>query len=72
MNHPRPLPHREFAALRALDDMSHRSPDAVREETLRVRAKLIELYGWEGFQRVMARMESDLAQLEREYRASGN
>lgn len=65
MIRPEPPPDRELQALRALDDMRRRSPEAVREETLRVKAKLVELYGWEGYQRVLARMESDLARLER-------
>ncbi|MCC5580211.1 MULTISPECIES: hypothetical protein [Microtetraspora] len=46
--------------------MNQRSPEMVAEETRRVKAKLIRMYGWDGYQRVMKRMESDLARLERE------
>ncbi|WP_157530658.1 hypothetical protein [Microtetraspora niveoalba] len=48
--------------------MKQRSPEMVAEETRRVKAKLISMYGWDGYQRVIRRMESDLARLERETR----
>ncbi|ETK37283.1 hypothetical protein GCM10009530_60850 [Microbispora corallina] len=50
-------------ARRALDALRRQGPEAVQEETLRMKAEFVRLYGWEGYQRVMAKMESDLARL---------
>ncbi|MFC0549270.1 hypothetical protein ACFFHJ_00095 [Planotetraspora thailandica] len=50
-------------ARRALDAVSRQGPEAVEEETLRMKSELLRLYGWEGYQRVIAKMESDLARL---------
>ncbi|WP_433219619.1 hypothetical protein [Microtetraspora malaysiensis] len=52
--------------------LKQRSPEMVAEETRRVKAKLISTYGWDGYQRVIRRMESDLARLERETRGREN
>lgn len=54
---------RERQAHRALDAVRRNGPEAVREETLRMKSELLRLYGWEGYQLVMAKMESDLARL---------
>lgn len=72
MNPPESVPEPELQSLRALDDMCRRSPDAAQEETLRVKAKLVKMYGWEGYQRVMRQMEADLARLERNANFQGN
>ncbi len=72
MNPPESVPEQELQALLALDDMSHRTPDSAEEETLRVKAKLVKMYGWEGYQKVMRQMELDLARLERHARFQGN
>jgi hypothetical protein len=48
---------------RALDAVSRRGPEAVEEETLRMKTELLRLYGWEGYQQVISTMESDLARL---------
>ncbi|GAA5071160.1 hypothetical protein HNP84_009129 [Thermocatellispora tengchongensis] len=53
----------EREAHRALDKVRRQGPEAAREETLRVQAELVRLYGWEGYQTLMAQMESDLARL---------
>ncbi|MEZ0075976.1 hypothetical protein [Planotetraspora sp. GP83] len=57
------LNERECQARRALDAIRRQGPEAVQEETLRMKAELVRLYGWEGYERVMAKMESDLARL---------
>ncbi|GLW05558.1 hypothetical protein Misp01_06880 [Microtetraspora sp. NBRC 13810] len=54
---------RQQRAHRALDDLHLKGPEAVREETLRVQAELVRLYGWEGYQKVIMQMESDLDRL---------
>lgn len=54
---------REALARATLDALRRRGPKAVQEETLRMKSELLRLYGWEGYQRVMAQMESDLARL---------
>jgi hypothetical protein len=54
---------REQRARHALDALQRQGPEAVREETLRMKAELVRLYGWEGYQRVLAKMESDLDRL---------
>jgi hypothetical protein len=57
------LTEREQEARHALDEVRNRGPEAVQEETLRMKAELVRLYGWEGYQRILAKMESDLARL---------
>ncbi|GIH72663.1 MULTISPECIES: hypothetical protein [Sphaerimonospora] len=54
---------RERQARLAFDAVHRNGPEAVREETLRMKCELVRLYGWEGYQLVMAKMESDLARL---------
>jgi len=63
---------RERLAHRALNDVRRRGPEAVEEETLRVRSELVRQYGWEGYQRIMARMEADLALLQGRFSASAD
>ncbi|MBP2704044.1 hypothetical protein JOL79_09510 [Microbispora sp. RL4-1S] len=55
--------HRSRQAHDVLDALRRQGPEAVQEETLRMKAEFVRLYGWEGYQRVMAKMESDLARL---------
>jgi hypothetical protein len=57
------LGERERQARRAFDAIHRQGPEAVREETLRMKSELVRLYGWEGYQIVIARMENDLARL---------
>ncbi|MEN3539494.1 MULTISPECIES: hypothetical protein [Microbispora] len=54
---------RERRARLALDAIRRQGPEAVQEETLRLKSELFRQYGWEGYQRVIAKMESDLARL---------
>ncbi|MEV4299282.1 hypothetical protein [Microbispora rosea] len=56
-------PDRERQARLALDALRRQGPEAVQEETLRMKSELFRMYGWEGYQLVMAKMESDLARL---------
>lgn len=63
---------RERLAHRALNDVRRRGPEAVAEETLRVRSELVRQYGWEGYQRIMARMEADLALLQGRFPATAD
>lgn len=56
-------PDRERQARLALDAVRRQGPEAVQEETLRMKSELLRMYGWEGYQLVMAKMESDLARL---------
>jgi hypothetical protein len=53
------------------ESLPARDPEtpSAEEETLRVKTKLVEMYGWEGYQRVMAQIESDLARLELDFPA---
>ncbi|GAA4575214.1 hypothetical protein [Planotetraspora kaengkrachanensis] len=53
----------DLRARLALDAVRRRGPEAVEEETLRMKSELVRLYGWEGYQRVISKMESDLARL---------
>ena len=53
----------ERQARLALDAIRRQGPEAVQEETLRLKSELFRMYGWEGYQRVIAKMESDLARL---------
>ncbi|WP_169946471.1 hypothetical protein [Microbispora sp. H11081] len=53
----------ERRARLALDAIRRQGPEAVQEETLRLKSELFRMYGWEGYQRVIAKMESDLARL---------
>ncbi|GLW25877.1 hypothetical protein Mame01_59190 [Microbispora amethystogenes] len=53
----------ESRARSALDAIRRQGPEAVQEETLRMKSELLRLCGWEGYQRVIAKMESDLARL---------
>jgi len=57
------LPEQDLRARRALDAVRRQGPEAVEEETLRMKSELVRLYGWEGYQRVISKMESDLARL---------
>jgi hypothetical protein len=57
------MTERQRQARHTLDALHRQGPEAVQEETLRMKAEFVRLYGWEGYQRVMAKLESDLARL---------